>query len=139
MLSRGRTPESVLWAQRLRRLDSHRMADYPENMRSLRPICLALLLLLAFVGDVGTCVLAAPDACECQSGAATTGDVPAFTAPEAVAPSEAAVHHTPVAVADGAPVERVASAASAPVAESCDLGPVAAAPPRYLSHCAFLC
>jgi len=37
-------------------------------MRRLRPICLALLLLLAFFGDVSTCVLAAPDACECQSG-----------------------------------------------------------------------
>ena len=108
-------------------------------MRSLRPICLALLLLLAFFGDVSTCVLAAPDACECQSGAATTGDVPAFTAPQAVTPWEPAAHHTPVAVADGGPVERLVSAASTPVAESCDLGPVAAAPPLYLSHCAFLC
>lgn len=108
-------------------------------MRSLRPICLALLLLLAFFGDISTCVLAAPDACECQSGAATTGDVPVFAAPQAVTPSEPAAHQMPVAVADGGPVERLVPAASTPVAASCDVGPDAAAPPLYLSHCAFLC
>lgn len=108
-------------------------------MRRFRPICLALLLLLAFVGDVSACVLSVPDACKCQSGAATTGDVPVFAAPQAVTPWEPAAHHTPVAVADGGPVQRLTPTAGTPVPECCDLGPDAASPPLYLSHCAFLC